>query len=221
MSEACRLCGAQDTELFWRGDKRSHHRDFLRCGECDLIFVPDEFLLSPAQERARYELHENDPADEGYRAFLGMLVDEIVPLLTPGARGLDYGSGPTSALVQMLRERGFDMRGYDLYFSPDRDALVGSYDFITCTETVEHFREPLVEFDRMAGALAPGGTLGIMTDMPEGEWDAEQFARWQYTSEETHISFFSPATMSWLARRYGWRLRIPRPRVALFGNGGD
>lgn len=220
MSEACRLCGAPGAELFWRGDKRSYYRDFLRCGECDLIFVPDEFLLSPEQERARYELHQNDPADEGYRAFLGILVDEIVPLLTPGATGLDYGSGPTSALVSILRERGFNMREYDLYFSPDEDALAGSYDFITCTETVEHFREPLMEFDRMAEALSPGGTLGIMTDMPASEWDAEQFAGWRYTTDDTHIAFFSSATMAWLARRYGWVLRRPQPRVTLFGNRG-
>ncbi len=220
MSEACRLCGAEDAELLWRGDKRSHDRDFLRCGECDLVFVPDEFLLSPEQERARYELHENDPADEGYRAFLGRLVDEIVPLLAPGARGLDYGSGPTPALVQILRERGYHMQGYDLYFAPDQGALAGSYDFITCTETVEHFRDPLVEFDRMSAALAPCGMLGIMTDMPEGEWDAAQFAQWHYTFDDTHIAFFSPVTMSWLARRYGWRLLVPRARVALFVNEG-
>jgi len=220
MSEACRLCGTQGAALFYRGDRRSYHRDFLRCVECDLVFVPDEFLLTPERERARYELHENDPEDEGYRAFLSTLVDEMIPSLAPGARGLDYGSGPTPALMQMMRERGFDMQGYDLYFAPDEGALAGSYDFITCAETVEHFRDPLVEFDRMSAALAPGGVLGMMTDMPEGEWDAEQFAQWHYIFDDTHIAFFSAATMSWLARRYGWHLRMPRARVSLFVNEG-
>ncbi len=180
-----------------------------------MVFVPDEFVISPAQERARYELHHNDPDDEGYRQFLSRLLDEVTPRVPPEAHGLDYGSGPEPALVGMLREFGFEALGYDLYFAPDESALATVHDFITCSETVEHFRRPLMEFDRMDAALAPGGLLAIMTSMPEGDWDAGRFAGWHYPTDETHICYYSVRTMEWLAAHYSWQLRIPRPDVAL------
>lgn len=209
MSTRCRLCGAGDVRLLYRGDARAQGREFLLCARCDLVFVPDEFLVTPAQERARYLKHRNDPGDEGYRSFLGRLLHVLVPLLPPGARGLDYGCGPTPVLMTMLGDLGFPMRGYDLYFRPDDAALRESYDFITCVETAEHFRAPLEEFERMAGSLRPAGVLGLMTALcPENSWSATGLARWHYISDETHICFYSPRTMAWLAQRFAWSLRV-------------
>ena len=221
MAAPCRLCGSEDTTLLYRGDRRAHLRDFLLCGECDLVFVPDEFLVSPERERERYLKHNNDPADAGYRAFLGRLLEQVIPLLSPGAQGLDYGCGPIPALVEMLREGGLQAVGYDLYFAPDPWVLENSYDFITCAETAEHFREPLREFERMARMLRPGGVLGVMTSMcPDPEWTAYRFERLHYITDETHICFYSARTMQWLAQRFGWELSLPRRDVAIFTRPG-
>ena len=199
--------------MLHRGEKRSHYRDFYHCEECDLVFVPDRFLLNPADERERYLLHENNPADEGYRAFLSRLADEVVPLLEPGAEGLDYGCGEPPVLVMMLRERGFEVEGWDLFFAPDAEPLARSYDFVTCSETAEHFRRPLIEFERFDRMLRPGGALGVMTQMLD---DRSEFESWHYHYDETHICFFSPQTMRWIARRFGWSVRFPRESVTVF-----
>ncbi|HJN18942.1 MAG TPA: class I SAM-dependent methyltransferase [Armatimonadota bacterium] len=213
MTPPCRLCYSRKTELLHRGGKGFHSRDFYRCRMCGLVFVPDEFLLAPGEERARYELHENSADDAGYVQFLSNLSDELIPLLDPGAEGLDFGSGPTPVLCGLLDDAGFTMRGYDLYFQPDESALQRSYDFISCTETVEHFRDPAKEFDRLDGLLRPGGVLGVMTAMLD-DWSG--FADWHYPRDDTHICFYSPDVMRWIAARFGWSAQCPRPNVVLF-----
>ncbi|MFW5869021.1 MAG: class I SAM-dependent methyltransferase [Armatimonadota bacterium] len=213
----CRLCGSSNTELLHQGGARSHHRDFYHCppaqAGCDLVFVPDRFLLNPAQERERYLLHENDPNDEGYRAFLARLLDEVAPRVEPGAEGLDYGCGEPPVLVMMLRERGLRAEGWDLFFAPDAALLERTYDFVTCSETAEHFKRPLIEFERFDRLLRPGGLLGVMTQMLEDWCD---FESWHYRCDETHISYFSPTTMRWIADRFGWTVSFPRETVTIF-----
>ena len=217
MGEACRLCGSTDTRLFFEGAARAHDREFHHCASahagCDLVFVPDRFLLSPEDERERYLLHENDPGDEGYRAYLSNLLDEIAPLLPPGAEGLDYGCGEPAVLVMMLREQGFAVEGWDLFFSPDATPLDRAYDFIACSETAEHFREPLTEFERLNGLLRLGGVLGVMTQMLP---DWSEFGDWHYRFDATHISFYSARTMRWIAERFGWSVSFPREHVTVF-----
>lgn len=210
---ACRLCGSTDNRLIFEGGARSHDRQFHHCDACDLVFVPDRFLLNPAQERERYLLHENDPGDAGYRDFLARLVDEVAPLLEPGAEGLDYGCGDPPVLVMMLRERGFCAEGWDLYFAPDREPLSRTWDFVTCSETAEHFRRPLIEFERFDRLLRPDGVVGVMTKMLE---DWSRFEDWHYHYDVTHICYYSPRTMRWIADRFGWSVSFPRETVTVF-----
>ncbi len=214
MNAPCRLCGSTETRLLLRGGERAHARDFLNCAHCDCVFVPDEFLLGPEAERARYALHKNDPADAGYRAFLRNLADEVIPRVPPGAEGLDYGCGEPPVLMAMLEDAGLRMTGYDLYFRPDEAALARTWDFIVCSETAEHFREPLSEFARFDALLRPGGVLGVMTGMLQ-DWGG--FADWHYRFDATHICFYSERTMRWLACRFAWGLELPRENVAIFG----
>lgn len=168
----------------------------------------------PATERSRYEMHENDPGDVRYRRFLDRLREPLMARLMPGAQGLDYGSGPGPTLAPMLEEAGFAMRVYDPFFAPDPAATDRTYDFITCTETAEHFFAPGVEFDRLDALLRPGGWLGIMTQMRD---EAESFESWWYVRDPTHVCFYHDATVRWIADRYGWQLVGPRETVWLFG----
>lgn len=174
--------------------------------------VPGE-RPEPAVERAHYETHENDPADTGYRRFLDRLAAPLVERLEGGARGLDYGAGPGPTLSLMMAERGFPTSVYDPFFAPDNAVLDDTYDFVTCTETAEHFFDPGAEFERLGGLLRPGGWLGMMTQllMPR-----RVFARWRYVRDPTHVVFYRPRTLGWIADHFGWRLERPRRNVALF-----
>ncbi|HSM04200.1 MAG TPA: hypothetical protein VK858_06250, partial [Longimicrobiales bacterium] len=105
----CPLCGSRRVPPFaTQGVRR-----FLRCGRCDLIFLDPAQRLGPGEERARYETHRNDPRDPDYRTFLDRLLVPLLERLAPGARGLDYGSGPGPTLSRMLTEAGHPTVDYD------------------------------------------------------------------------------------------------------------
>jgi hypothetical protein len=182
-----------------------------------MAFMHPADRLPLERERARYLLHCNSPADQGYRQFLRRLSDPLVELLSPQAEGLDYGSGPGPTLSVMLREQGFQVREYDPHFAPDAEALGRTYDFITCTETAEHFHDPRAEFDRLSGMLRPGGYLALMTEWLDG--NEVGFATWSYANDETHVCFYSRATLDWITAHWGWRMTTPCRNVTFWQAG--
>lgn len=206
--DGCPLCGGRAAP-FAPGAARGA----LRCGVCALTFVPPQRRLSPGAEKARYETHENRPDDPGYRAFLDRLLEPLSRRLTPGAEGLDFGCGPGPTASVMMRERGFAMTDYDPYFVPDEAALERDYDFIVCTEVLEHLREPRETLDLLERLLRPGGMLGVMTTLLA---DDGAFATWWYAQDPTHIAFYKEETLDWVARSRGWSLEsLPRGAALL------
>ncbi|MCG2589203.1 class I SAM-dependent methyltransferase [Rhodohalobacter sulfatireducens] len=152
--------------------------------------------LDPSSEKQRYDQHENDPEDEDYRDFLSQLFIPLINKLKPQSYGLDYGAGPGPTLSVMLEEAGQSMEIYDPFYANKPTVLGKRYDFITSTETVEHFYNPAVEFEQLWPLLKSGGYFGIMTLLrPEDE----TFSEWHYTHDETHVSFYSKKTFRWIA----------------------
>jgi hypothetical protein len=113
----------------------------------------------------------------------------------------------------MLEELGFRMDIYDPFFAPQIDVLERTYDFITCTETVEHFYQPGAEFQKFDELLRRTGWLGVMTEILENDAD---FATWWYHREPTHVCFYKRETMVWIATQYTWEVEHPRKNVTLF-----
>lgn len=209
----CPVCTGATTHCFVRVEDR----DYWRCADCLATFLDPAQLPDAAAELAHYRLHRNDPDDPGYRGFLGRLAEPLLARLLPGARGLDYGCGPGPALAAMLRDAGHPVAVYDPFFAPDERALRGHYDFITCTEAIEHFHRPVREFARLDALLAPGGWLGLMTEF---QTDDARFAGWHYRRDPTHVVFYREQTLRHLAARWGWHCEIPRPNVALLRKPG-
>lgn len=206
--ESCPLCAGTPRAFLSDGG-----RDYLRCGACALTYLSSEQHLDPATERTRYEKHNNSSSDPEYRRFLDRLLLPLVERLKPGAEGLDYGCGPGPTASVMLRERGFSTVDYDPFFFNDGKALLNRYDFIVCTEVLEHLRRPAEDLARLDGLLKPGGLLGAMTGVLE---DDAAFAGWWYRKDFTHIAFYRPETLVWIAARFGWSLSRPSRDAALF-----
>lgn len=215
---ACPVCRSPGSEPLLPVEGR----DYRRCGVCAARFLDPRQLPSREVEYAHYLNHENHPDDPGYRRFLSKLAEPLLTRLAPSSRGLDYGCGPGPALAAMLREAGHKVALYDPFFHPDRKPLEGSYDFVTCTETAEHFHRPADEFDRLMGLVRPGGWLAIMTCF---QTDDSRFAEWRYRMDPTHVVFYREATLRHLAASRGWRCEIPAKDVALMRRpdtpGGD
>lgn len=196
-SAACPLC--ESPAAF---PLRSRDRELYACATCNLVYVPRRWHLSPAAQRDRYRLHQNRIDDDGYARMLQRPID-VLRQRAPGVRRvLDYGSGPTPVLVELLRRRGYDAEGYDPLFSP-RTHGPASFDAVVSVETFEHFADPGAEMRRIVEIIRPGGWFLVMTHLHGG---TDTFTDWWYVRDATHVAFYSARTFDWLCRR--WALEL-------------
>ena len=211
----CPLCYSEQTSYFHTSSKSHGSRIYHKCANCCLIFVLPQFYLTESEEKDRYDTHDNNPNDEGYKKFLSIATNSLIPVLTDKSlKGLDFGCGPATALAQIMSENGFhSMSNYDLYFHNDQSVLDQQYDFVTCTEVVEHFYEPGKEWQLLDKLVTNGGWLCVMTGM---NFEEKNFGTWWYIRDNTHVCFYQHQTMQWIASKYNWTVQFPHKNVALF-----
>ncbi|WP_051686946.1 class I SAM-dependent methyltransferase [Microbulbifer sp. HZ11] len=214
-SASCPLCRLRAAQPFlyhrdrlkkgYRAVAEAGSRLYFQCAGCSLVYVPRQFHLSPAQEKAYYDLHENSLEDPGYETFLGRCADPLISALPAAAEGLDFGCGPAPLLARLLENAGHRVATYDLYYQPDATVLARSYDFIVSTEVVEHLSAPGDVIEMLWQRVRRGGVLALMTKLVVSR---ERFASWHYIRDPTHIAFFSRDTFSWLAAHLGAELEF-------------
>jgi len=208
--QKCPLCG----ELGQFSSVTNLKRVFFRCPSCDLLFVDPSHLLSPEEEKKRYESHNNDIQDPRYQDFLRPLYEVVHQTFPSTAKGLDFGAGPGPALSEMLKKQGFEIELYDPFFWPNKKALDTQYDFISASEVVEHFSDPSREFKLLRSLLKPEGALFVMTLPHAPEVDLSQ---WYYLKDPTHVCAYSRTTFNWIKSNFGFtKLQFQEPRIASF-----
>ncbi len=206
----CLLCGETTRNKIFSNASR----DFYRCLNCDLIFVPPCFQLNQNEEKKQYDFHQNNPDDIGYRNFLNQLAKPLLGYLTLGMKGLDFGSGPGPTLHKMLEDSGYQMKIYDPLYANYPENINQQYDFITCTEVVEHFCDPKGSWQTLVNLAKKQGYLGIMTLLHD---NVRNFSTWWYKNDLTHVVFYSSITMQWIADKFELRFLLSdQTRVILF-----
>ncbi|MCF6321620.1 MAG: class I SAM-dependent methyltransferase [Rhizobiaceae bacterium] len=204
----CPVCLGSSTAKFAHIDEKI----YWRCEDCQARFLDPVQRLSPGDEHAHYLHHENNVDDTSYQKFLQKAATPLLEKLAPHCHGLDYGCGPGPALAHMLTQSGHKVRLYDPYFYNNIEALGDRYDFITCTETAEHFFHPANEFERFNKILKPGGWLVVMTCFQS---DDAKFTNWYYRQDPTHVVFYRHETFQWLANHHNWSCEFPVTNVVL------
>ncbi|MBU0630641.1 MAG: class I SAM-dependent methyltransferase [Candidatus Margulisbacteria bacterium] len=172
---------------------------FYKCGGCRSVFRDSENDLTPAEEKKRYDLHCNDPTDPDYREYVSPIITAITERFKPGDRGLDFGSGPGAIVSTLLREKGYDAASYDPFYDDNRELLSRNYDYIACSEVIEHFRSPAKEFANLRKMIKPGGALFCLTRLYEEEID---FSAWFYKNDPTHRFFYSRQALEWIKVKF-------------------
>ncbi|THB71338.1 MAG: class I SAM-dependent methyltransferase [Gammaproteobacteria bacterium] len=205
----CPLC-LDESPVFYHKDSR---REYLQCLRCRLVFVPAQYILSVEQEKAEYDLHQNNENDLGYRKFLSRLLNPMCQLLLPGSKGLDFGCGPGPTLSKMFAELGYQMDIYDPFYFDNDGVFVNKYDFITASEVIEHVRQPHTVLPVLLNMLKMDGLLGIMTKLVLGR---EEFSCWHYKNDRTHICFYSVDTFSFLEKNYSIEVKSVDNDVIIF-----
>jgi len=176
------------------------------------VFVPRSQHLTPEQEKAVYDQHQNNPQDMGYRQFLKRALAPLLPRIYRGMRGLDFGCGPGPTISVMLAEQGISVANYDPFYYPEHGLLDERYDFITMTEVIEHVARPAQVLQQVNNMLKPGGVLVVMTKRVR---DKAAFANWHYKNDPTHIAFYAEETFHWIAQKMRWQCEIVADDVVL------
>ena len=205
----CLVCEYPAVKLILEEDEKI----YWKCRNCLFISLDPKFRLSSSEEKDRYKQHNNDIYDANYRLFLSKLFKPLQGKLQDGAKGLDFGCGPGPALAEMFKEAGYQVDLYDPFFFNNEIVFKKAYDFITCTETIEHFFEPVKEFKRIDEMLVKESFLGVMTTFLTDEKD---FGRWYYRKDPTHVAFYRPETFEVIASMMDWTYEIPEKDVVLF-----
>lgn len=199
MDTTCKICGTETYAIIQKKLRITYHR----CPVCDFISKESSQILTPEEEFAEYNLHQNSLDDSGFVAYFKRFIDNaIIPFVSPNPKGLDFGSGPSPVLAEILkRDYHFDMDIYDLFYAPEKLYSGQTYDLVTSTEVVEHLMDPLEYFKLFHTLLNPDGLLSIMTQFhPQTDQD---FLSSHYVRDMTHISFFSLKTMEVVAEKVG------------------
>lgn len=192
-------------------------RKYFHCQNCDLIFLAPEQRVTVEKEQARYATHENQAQNSGYREFMMKFAGPVLSYLQKNQikieSGLDYGAGQSSPLAPIFSENMIKIYEYDPYFKNFPHLLEKKYDLVMATEVVEHFREPLRDFEKMKSLLNSKGTLALMTQFHQG---AEHFSSWWYPKDFTHICFYSERTFSYLSESFRLKIELLKNPVVLF-----
>ncbi len=190
-NQKCELCGG-------KAGHYSSAAHYFICENCDFVFLDRARLVSPAEEKERYLKHRNSAGDALYTGMLDEFIKTCVaPFAPDGAFVLDYGSGPEPVLAGRLEKMGYKVDPYDPFFSPQKKFESEKYDAVTAVEVVEHMKNPLAEMKIIADILKPSGIFaGRTMFLPPEEKD---FEAWWYRFDITHISFYSPSSLSYIA----------------------
>lgn len=207
----CPLCGYRHAEFFF-DDCKNFQQRYYRCMICDVVFVAPQYRLSEAEEKTRYDMHNNDYS-EPYIDFLSRLATPMLAQLSLRSTGLDFGSGRSQAMAEIFRQAGHTCDCYDIFYYPDTVLRPRHYDFLVASEVIEHLYEPQTVIEQWLALLKPQGFLGIMTGLRPPEAD---FPDWWYKNDPTHVMLFSAATFTYLQKKHGLTLLFADKGIFVF-----
>ena len=194
--QPCPLCNSSSTPYYLH-----IIRQFLQCGNCLSVFLHPKDHLSQEAEKYHYLQHNNDPEDARYQQFLSPVVNAVLRDFGPEHEGLDFGSGTGSPIMKLLTDAKYNISEYDLFFHNYPELLQNRYNYITCSETAEHFKEPHKEFRQLRNLLKPGGKLYVYTDRFDPDRD---FGTWYYKTDATHVFLYHARAFEWIMSEFNF-----------------
>ena len=213
--EHCELCHSTHFTEVANKDREGKKLRTVICENCGLVFSDPRPASTQIDDfyregyRMAYKQAWQPRLKHTYRA--GKVAQgrlrHLMPLLAPGSRVLDFGSGG-GELVFILRELGHDARGIEPnigYAEYSRDVLgipvqIGGFaearveprnlDLVTLFHVAEHLEHPVHALKIVAGWLREGGQL--LVEVPNVEsrciWPSSRF-------HQAQLYNFNPATI--------------------------
>ena len=187
--------------------------DYWQCTICKATMLNPVQFISSNKEKKHYLKHNNEINDTRYRSFVSNLIKPLKDKISVDDMGLDYGCGYAPALADILKKDGFNVELYDPFFFKNQNIFLRKYNFITCSEVVEHFFQPYEEFNKINNLLSKNSWLAIMTSFMTDDY---LFKNWYYRRDPTHVVFYKKITFKIIAKQRNWKIHFPSKNVVLF-----
>jgi hypothetical protein len=183
---------------------------YRRCGACGFLFTDafDEW------SRDDFEAHiYNDGylvVDPDYSNLRprgnARLVQDLFGAHKDRLRVLDFGGG-NDALCSELRVAQFAIAiTYDPFVDEHAQAPQGTFNLITCFETLEHMPDPLAGIGAITEKLADPGLVMFSTLVQPRNFDQLGMTWWYVGPRNGHISMFSRDALARAWSHHGYKL---------------
>ncbi len=121
-------------------------------------------------------------------------------------RILDYGGG-NGRLTDIAREAGFaDCSSYDPFVPEHSTTPSGTYQLVSCFETIEHVPQPLQIIETLCNLAGESGLILFSTLLQPEEIERIGLNWWYVVPRNGHISLFSPKSLQDSFNRFGFRV---------------
>ncbi len=205
----CTVCKNNKIKFFFNIKKL----DYWQCERCKATMLNPVQFISRNEEKKHYLKHNNEINDTGYRNFLANLIEPLKEKISINDIGLDYGCGYAPGLADILRKDGFNVELYDPIFFKNENIFFRKFNFITCSEVVEHFFKPYDEFHKIDSLLATNSWLAIMTSFMTED---RLFENWHYRRDPTHVVFYKKTTFKIIGYQRNWKVNFPSKNIVIF-----
>ena len=205
----CTVCKNNKIEFFLN----IKNLDYWQCKRCEATILNPIHHISRNKEKKHYLKHNNEIDDTHYRDFLSKLIKPLTDKISVNDIGLDYGCGYAPALADILKKSGFNIELYDPFFFKNENMFFRKFDFITCSEVVEHFFKPYEEFNKINSMLNSPSWFAIMTSFMS---ENHLFKNWHYRRDPTHVVFYKKKTFKVIANQRNWEITLPSNNIVIF-----
>ena len=143
--------------------------------------------------------------EQAHSTYFQKYLEELIDLLTDKKfhkkKIIEIGCGK-GFFLEMLRDSGFDVVGFDPAYSGDKPYVIKDYysdkysyldaDLIILRHTLEHIQEPLQFLQTIANSAKPDAKIFI--EVPSFEWIVNKKAFWDIFHE--HCNYFTVQSLA-------------------------
>jgi|GEM_PF-3033788 len=177
-----------------------NNREFYFCSNCFSVFLSPKNFISKDLKKEIYITKSLNATTKTAATKTKSLCNIITNNFNKDSIGLDFGSGKTSTIKNLLEKEGYEINLFDTYFYPDKSVL--KYDFIICNDVLSNFNNPSKEFKQLFEMLNPNGKLYCLVELFKAE---RNFNDWEYKNDLTKVFFYYPNTIEWISENLGFK----------------
>lgn len=184
---------------------------YFLCENCHFCFAPEIYTWDIATFASKIYNDSYIDIDPDYvSARPRANADSLLKLFGKQKnlfRHLDYGGG-SGLLSQLLREKQWQSSSYDPFYNTQQTIeQLGQFDLITAYEVFEHVPDVKKLMANLSALLSKNGIILFSTLVSDEHLVKNQRINWWYAAPRNgHISLFSKASLSILARDNGFSL---------------